>query len=360
MAVRFVLGRAGTGKTHFLRDRLVEHVTPDPLAANVIYLVPRQATFNTQRAIATDPRLGGYTNVRIVAPEDIAETAFVENGRPAGAKLDAVGRSLLIGHLLRQSGDTLEHFRRSAGRPGLAGEIDTAFSEIERSGRTPAELIEAAEKASDGDTASQQLARKLRDLASLYAAYQAFLIEHEFDPFKRQTEAPAELRAWPEAKNALLLVDDFYEFTVYERQIIVALAAVARQTFVALMLNPAAPIVADPNLLPNELGLFRRTEEAYRRLYFAMKSEDVPVDPPLLLSADRRWKSAPLRAVAHAMDDAPPKADSPDDEVRLCLAADDRDEVEVAAREVKRLLFQGYRQRDICVLALGGFVCRAV
>ncbi|HEX8324194.1 MAG TPA: hypothetical protein VF595_09800, partial [Tepidisphaeraceae bacterium] len=110
MSVRFVIGRAGSGKTHFLRERLVEHVRPDPLSANVIYLVPKQTTFSTQRAVATDPRMGGYTNVRISAPDEVAETALVETGRPAGARLDQTGRSLLIGHLLRESAGDLEHF----------------------------------------------------------------------------------------------------------------------------------------------------------------------------------------------------------------------------------------------------------
>ena len=144
MPVRFVIGRAGCGKTHFLRERLVEHVKPDPLAAKVIYLVPKQATFMTQRAIATDPRLSGYTGIRIASPDELAETALVETGRPAGARLDAAGRSLLIGHLLRQSAGELEHFGRSAGRPGLAGEIDRTFGEFERAGRTPEEFVELA------------------------------------------------------------------------------------------------------------------------------------------------------------------------------------------------------------------------
>ena len=349
MAVRFILGRAGTGKTHWLRDRLVEHVRPDPLDARVIYLVPKQTTFNTQRAVATDPRLGGYTNVRIVAPDDLAEIALVETGRPAGVRLDAAGRALLIGHLLRQSAGELEHFGRSATRPGLAGEIDKTFQEIERAGRTPADLADAAGET--GDTARQQFNRKLRDLSKLYGHYQTYLVEHGFDPFLRQQTAPDAIAIWSDARDALLLVDDFYDFTVYERQIVVALAAVARQAFVALTLDPTAPIVDDPNRMPDELGLFRRTEETFRRLHFAFKTQDVPVVPPLRMTQPWRWKDAGLLAVAHATGDSPPPPAEGGSAVRLCLAADARDEIEVAAREIKRLLFQGYRLRDICVLA---------
>ena len=351
MAVRFVIGRAGSGKTHFLREQLVAAVRPDPLAAKVIYLVPKQTTFNTQRAIATDPRLSGYTGgVRIAAPDDLAELALVETGRPAGARLDAAGRALLIGHLLRQGQADLEHFGRSAGRPGLASEIDASFQEFERAGKSAAELGEAAGDAGDGDTARQRLGRKLRDLAKLYASYQQFLEQHGFDPFARQATAPEAISLWPAARDALVLVDEFYDFTVYERQIIIALAGVAKETLIGLMIDPASPVVADTNLIPQELGVFRRTEETYRRLHFAMKSAKVPVGPPVLLNKPMRWKRPALLNVARAFDTPPPKPVPASDDVRLCLASDSRDEMEVAAREVKRLLFQGYRLHDICVL----------
>ena len=90
------------------------------------------------------------------------------------------------------------------------------------------------------------------------------------------TAAPGAIAEWSGARDALLLVDDFYDFTVYERQVIVALAGVAKQSFVSLMIDPVSPVVADPNLLPDELGLFRRTEDAYRRLHFALKIAEVP------------------------------------------------------------------------------------
>ena len=349
MPVHFVVGPAGSGKTHLLRDKLAAFVTSDPLSAVVLYVVPKQTTFTVQRAVALDPRLGGFTGVRVISPDDLAELALVETGRPAGARLDATGRSIILGHLLRQEGDALEHFRRSANRPGLAAELDKTFQEFERAGQALGELQPA--DAEDGDFAGLALGRKVRDLAKLYRSYQQFLTEHGFDPHARQTAAPEAIASWSDARDALVLVDDFYDFTVYERQILVALAGVAKETYVALPMDPQSPLLADPNLLPNELGLFRRTETAYRSLHFALKTAQVPAAPPTVLTASRRWKSAALVAVSHALDAQPPRPAKAGDDVRFCLARDAHDELEVAAREVKRLLAQNYRLRDICVLA---------
>ena len=351
MSVQFVIGRAGSGKTHLLREYLVAHVMPDPLTQNVTYLVPKQATFTTQRAIAADPRLNGFCGVRVIAPEDLAEIAMIETGHPAGARLDAIGRSLILGHLLKSNVDALQHFNRSAARPGLAREVDGAFREFERAGRDITEIDAVIDKNLTGEASQQTLARKLTDLKLIYFKYQEFLREHGFNPFQRQQEAPAAISEWAEARNALLLVDDFYDFTAYERQLIAALAKVVPRAYVAVLMDPASRLLSNPDLLPDDLGLFYRTEWAYRNLYFALKKEQIAIDAPHLLHTMTRFADAGLRAVEQSLGvrKTTPAKHMP--AIRLMLAADVRGELQTAAREIKRLLRDGYRLRDVCVLA---------
>ncbi len=60
MAVTFVIGRAGAGKTKWCLDRIVEAIRKDPLGPPVYWILPRQATFIAQRQLATATGLGGY------------------------------------------------------------------------------------------------------------------------------------------------------------------------------------------------------------------------------------------------------------------------------------------------------------
>ena len=49
MPVRLVIGRAGTGKTKRCFDAVVAACRADPLGPSVYWIVPKQATFQTER-----------------------------------------------------------------------------------------------------------------------------------------------------------------------------------------------------------------------------------------------------------------------------------------------------------------------
>jgi ATP-dependent helicase/nuclease subunit B len=67
MAVQFILGRSGTGKTSYciraILDALLEPGNNQPL----ILLVPEQATYQAERAILADRRIGGYNNLSVLS-----------------------------------------------------------------------------------------------------------------------------------------------------------------------------------------------------------------------------------------------------------------------------------------------------
>lgn len=345
MSVRFVIGRAGSGKTHFLHEQLVEHLRHDVLNQSAIWLAPKQATFGVERAIATDPRLGGFLHVKVIAPDDLGELALVETGAPAGAKLDPVGRGLILGHLLRTHAHELQHFGKSAIQPGLASEIDATFAEFEHAGQDLCGIDELIDRSANSpETAHQALARKLTDLKRLYTLYQQFLTEHGFDAFSRQALAPEAIERCPSVQRSLVLIDDFYDFTAYERQLICSVAKSAKQTFLSLLLDP------DREAGANDASVFRRTEATYRKLQGDLKKCGVTIDPPIVLKQNHRFAREELACIERSFE-APGKGVPDSGAVTLAQASDRADEVEQAARQIKSLLAQGLRLREICVLA---------
>ncbi len=353
MGTRFILGRAGSGKTHFLHEQLVRFAQSDPLNASVILIVPKQATFTAERAIATDPRMGGgFINVRVIAPDDVGELALVETGAAAGARLDPVGRGLILSHLLRTHADEFIHFGRSATQPGLAAQIDAAFNEFEHAGRNLCDVDDLLQTIqSADDTLQQSLGRKLQDLCAIYRLYQQYLTDHGFDAFNRQALAPQAIEDCPLVQRSLALIDDFHEFTAYERLLITAIAKTARQTFISMLVDPASEIVRNIHHLPADTEVLGRTEAAYRKLHFDLTKAEIAVDPPLLLGDHPRFASAELKAVEQSFLAASARPVAARGDVLRIVAGDRADEVDAAARQIKSLLAEGFRQREICVLA---------
>jgi len=137
MAVQFILGRAGSGKTRLLLEQIASLVKADPLGPPIYWLLPRQATFQGERLLTT--LLGAFSRVRVVSFDQLGKDILIHCGDVEMPEVTALGRRMVIGHLLRRHQKQLKYYTRSAHRPGLAAELDSTFGEFER-----AELDSAA------------------------------------------------------------------------------------------------------------------------------------------------------------------------------------------------------------------------
>src|SRR5437773_10827471 len=143
MAVRFVIGRAGTGKTRHCFDAIVAAMRAQPLEGPAIYwILPKQATFSAERELTTLSGLSAFSRARVLSFELLGEEVLAGCGGAAVPQVTALGRQMLIGHLLRARQEELKFFRSVARQPGLAGRLDATFAEFERGGPDPATLGE--------------------------------------------------------------------------------------------------------------------------------------------------------------------------------------------------------------------------
>src|SRR6478672_7904931 len=140
MSVRLVIGRAGTGKTKRCFDAVTAACRADPLGPPVYWLVPRQATFMTERMLTCQSDLGGFIRARVLSFDALGEQILSECGGAAIPEVTALGRQMILGHLLRKHQPNLRFFGRAARQAGLATKLDATFAEFERNGRDLADL----------------------------------------------------------------------------------------------------------------------------------------------------------------------------------------------------------------------------
>src|SRR4051812_36579661 len=143
MAVRFIIGRAGTGKTRRCFDAIVADMRADPLDGPPIYwILPKQATFSAERELTTQSGLEAFTRARVLSFELLGEEVLGACGGAAVPEVSGIGRQMLLGFLLRDRQDDLKFSRGVARQPGLAARLDATFAEFERCGKDPASLAE--------------------------------------------------------------------------------------------------------------------------------------------------------------------------------------------------------------------------
>ena len=353
MSVRFIIGRAGTGKSQHCFASIVSTLKERPLGEEIIFLLPRQATFDAQRRLACGGDLPGFCGVRVESFDELAAELMAECGGKAIPQVSALGRQMILGHLLRKNKDRLKYFAKVATYPSLAARLEGALSEFDRCGTEPQKLAEVAANCRDDREAaidSQLLSAKLHDLQLMYEAYCQYLGQERLDPKRRLEHLLRCIDSSSRVRRAKVYVDEFLEMTELERRMLARIAKRARRVDVTMLMDPASAVVMNPEKFPDEGSLFHRTEWTYRRLRKALAEEGVGVDEPILLSKPMRAKNAALAAFEGAFFSGSPDQNPDGGTIQLIEAPDRRAEVEAAARQVASLTAGGYRLREIALL----------
>jgi ATP-dependent helicase/nuclease subunit B len=347
MPVQFILGRAGSGKTRHLLNEITTLAKNDPLGPPIFWILPRQATFQGERLLTA--MLGAFSRIRVVSFDQLGKEILTHCGDVEIPEVTALGRRMVIGHLLRQYQKQLKFYTRSAHRPGLATELDSTFGEFERAGLDSAAFDELRHGMETDDRSGPYLREKLSDLHLLLNEYNKFIGQDRLDPQRRLNRILDRVTECSFLKNARIFVDDFFDFTSHERKLLIEMAGIASRTVVSLLIDPNCDAVKNPQGIQSDLSIFHRTERTYRGLLFSLSEAAVPIDPPILLYNIHRYVSKELTAIENNLF-TNGSLSGPVSAVECIDAPDTRSEVDAIARRIKAAIAGGVRYRQIAVL----------
>lgn len=357
MAVTFVLGRAGAGKTRYCLDAILADLSRSASGERLIFIVPEQASFQMERKLATRSPRGGYSRAAVLSFSRLASEALEQSG--AGDQvLSSHARRFALRHVVDRQRAKLHVLRRAADTPGFVIQLERWLEELLREGISIDDLRESIARL--GDAAATE---KLGELTDLYAAYVAWLGEGRVDPAARLAELRTQLASITDLDGARVWVDGFAGFTGQELETLVAIAQRARSLTITLLLDPASSPAGNDDDAPAELRLFHRTEQTYRTLTRLLIDAGAEVTADVALTPPRmpRYQAAPALAKLEAtlaQVSAGPSVDVAADDrtVTLYECATPRDELLAAAHWIRRSIANGnpgLRFRDFAVIARG-------
>jgi len=347
--IRFLLGPAGSGKTHRCLAEIRDELRRDPDGAPLLLLAPKQSTFQLERQLLGDGRIPGWTRLQILSFDRLARMVLSEE-RPMEL-LDEEGRVMVLRALLRWNQPRLRLFRTSARMMGFAHELSGTLRELQRHRIGPERLeVMAVEVGTDDPS----LADKLRDLALLGRAYREWLEHHRLLDADLLPELAAErLRESDEGSSfGGVWLDGFAEMTPQEIELLAAVVRVSRTTTLAFCLDQE--IREDPPWLSTWAVVGQTARRVHVRLAaltgatlsaeVLQRREGVGrfAGQPALAHLEACW-TRPVEASGEARDRA-------GNVLRLVACADFEREVEMAAREVWRHVRAGGRFRDVAVI----------
>ena len=347
MAVQFILGTSGTGKTHYCREAMVRELQTEGTEP-LIFLVPEQATYQAERAMLSHESVAGYNRLSILSFDRLNFQLIGRN--TARARLSSLGRQMVLQRLLHEVADQLTVYQASSTQAGFVGQALHILDQLHGAAAGPDELarcIDRLDTAGHGDLC----AAKLRDIQVLLAAYTRFIEGRFVDP-DQQFQAARQVAARHEMlKGARLWVDGFAGFTQAELLMLRVLMQTVSHTYLALCLDP--DMVGRLDGEPDPLELFAPTLTTYQQLQTVIQESNLTQEPPVILSRAVRFESA--RALGHVerhlfQPEATPVPVA--GQVRCVSAADVRSEVQFVARSIQCLVRkERLRYRDIAVVA---------
>jgi ATP-dependent helicase/nuclease subunit B len=345
MAVEFILGRSGTGKTTHCLGAIVEALGADS-ELPLILLVPEQATYQAERAILSDPRVSGYHRLQIISFNRLQ--FFLAGRNTVTPRISNIGRQMMVHKILRDSRDDLHVFRSSAMLPGFAREIANTITELHRYAKGPEDLV-ALETQLQAEKGNRLAALKFADISRIFRRYTEVLEDRFVDPEAQAGKACEAVADAEFLRGARLWVDGFAGFTGAEIALLIELLKVVGEAHIALCLDPAGlgpkPAAAD--------GLFEPTERTYQDLCEMIRGAKIELRKPVLLEKARRFGGCqPLAHVEKNLFQFRAKWAKAGDAIRLASAPSLRAEVQFVAGQIRHLVQEkGYRYRDIAVVA---------
>lgn len=334
--LRFVLGRSGFGKTEYLRTLIAEKARSGE--DKLLFLVPDQITFETETAFLDLLGPADAGRILVLGFSRLSDYVFEATGNRFSTFADEGVRNLVMSLALEQVSDRLTIFEKRSASRDLCEIMLSAVKEYKKCSLSSDILRSTADAVED-----ETLSKKLMDSALVYDAYNAIMEQSYMDPLDSLTKVSELLATHPLFEGYTIAVDSFYGFTAQEYGVMERLMVMSREMIVAL---------TDDGTDGGDTSLFYAPQRTRMNLSRIARNNQLEIAPHIRLTEPYRYHHPALAAVEenlYRLDKAP--YEDRCDAVCVYEASGIYDECDFVARTIRKLIEDGYRYRDIAVIA---------
>lgn len=362
MHVRFLCGPAGSGKTFRCLSEIRESLLTGAEGPPLLFIAPKQSTFQLERQLLADGRLSGYTRLHILSFDRLADLVFEKLNVAPPEFLNEEGRVMVLRALLLRHENELKLFRGSARRSGFPRELSRLLAEFQQHHLSAAGLSALAGR----PNLRPQLRNKLHDLALLLDRYSSWLGDSHLQDGTRLLDGAADLlRTNSEGRRlsfAALWLDGFAEMTPQELDLLAVIVPFCGRATLAFCLEESGVSDGDVSWLSiwNAVGrTFRQCRHRLEQLPDCkFEVELLRRDPAkgrfarsaILGHLERRWEGAGNNECPDMARSNSPGAGRENEALRIVACQNPEGEAILAAREILKFVRAGNRFRDCAVL----------
>ncbi len=341
MSLQFIMGPSGSGKSHYLYQKVTEESLKNP-NKNYIVLVPDQFTMQTQKdLVAASPRKG-ILNVDVLSFNRLAHRIFEETGENQSVILNDVGKSFVLRKIAGDYEERLPILGGNLKKSGFISEVKSVISEFTQYNIQKEELEQMI--ASVG--AESNLARKLQDIRVIYEGFQQYL-QGKYITGEELLDVLC--RAVPKSKilrGSTVVMDGFTGFTPVQNKLIRELLSVCEKVIVTVTIQPNN----------RKIALFDMSRKMMESLEALAKESHIAVEEPMQLSQSPAYRFRDNAALgfleSHLFRYSKEKYVEQQNCIQIYRAENPKSELDFVAQSIRRLVrTEGMHYRDVAVIA---------
>lgn len=345
MGLRFIYGRAGTGKSYWCMQEIKKSLQRDN-SIPLVFIVPEQYTLQGEKDLVEAIGSTGIIGAEVMSFRRMAYRVFNEVGGPMGKTIDPSGKAMFLCSIIERMKEDLKVFSKTAHQRGFVGVVSKTISEFKRYGIAPDALEVIAAKLEK----TGLLRDKLKELSKIYRAFDEALAADYVDSDDHLTILAQRLGQCNLFEGAEIWLDGFSGFTPQEYNVIGKLLEKARRINVCLCIDHIDSRLGD------EDGVFAPTARAVIRLRDIAKGKGIGIELPISMPTGCPYRFKGSKGLIHLEREYfnfPYSVyEGKVDEISIFAASNMYSEVEDAARYILKLCRnKGLRYKDIAVVA---------
>lgn len=347
MALQFILGGSGSGKSHYLYEKIIREAGEHP-ALNYMVLVPEQFTMQTQKDLVLMSGTKGIMNIDVLSFGRLVYRIFEETGKGGTPVLDDEGKNLILRKIAAKYEKELQVLGGNIRKLGYISEVKSVLSEFDQYDIGSEELEQVMKRAGEGS----YLYCKLQDIRLLYEGFREYLKNRYIT---KEEVLDVLCDAVPESellKRSVVVLDGFTGFTPVQNRLLEKLLVHCREVLVTVTIDEKE----NPYIYEHPYQMFGMSKHTVSSLTRIAGEQKIEQKEPVWIGKRPYIRFQNSRALGfleeHLFRYNRMQYEQKQDAVSVHEAANPGEEALAAAAEVRRLVReQGYRYREIGVIA---------
>ena len=347
MALQFIMGPPGSGKSHYLYEKVTKASLEHP-ETNYIVLVPEQFTMQTQKDLVMASPRKGIMNVDVLSFGRLAHRIFEETGGNQRKVLDDVGKSFVLRKIAGDCEAELRVLGSNLKKTGYIGEVKSVISEFTQYDIQEETLEQMIEEVKD----SSNLYYKLQDIKTIYHGFREYLREKYITGEELLDVLCTVVGESKILKDSVVVLDGFTGFTPVQNKLLRELFGVCKKVVITVTMEQKE----NPFSYKHPYQLFALSKQMVTSLITIAKETKTDVEEPIYLY-DRpiyrfRENTALAFLEAHLFRYSKEQYEKEQDRIQVYCAKNPKEEVDFAAQKIRNLArTRGYRYREIAIIA---------